>query len=123
MIEFFMAGGFVMWFVLAFGLAALVGAVLFARRPHELRLGALRALSWATAFAAFSGFIAGIALTLRACAGLEGADASEWHRYFMMGFAESSSNLILGTSLLALTWLVIAVGLRRLAVREGETRA
>lgn len=118
MVEFFMSGGFAMWFVLGFGLASLVGAALFARRPHELRLGVLRALSWATAFAAISGFVAGVAVTLRVCARLEGPDAQGWHRYLMLGVSESSSNLILGASLLALTWLVIAVGLRRLVARE-----
>lgn len=121
MVEFFMSGGVAMWFVLGFGLASLVGAALFARRPHELRLGVLRSLSWATTFAAFSGFVAGVAVTLRACAQLEGADAQQWHRFAMLGVSESSSNLILGASLLALTWLVIAVGLRRLAVRETVT--
>lgn len=119
MIEFFVSGGMVMWFVLVFGLAALVGAVMFARRPHELRLGALRALSWATAFASLSGFVAGLALTAKYCAQLPPADASSWHVMLLLGVSEASSNLILGSSLLALTWLVIAIGLRRLAAREA----
>lgn len=120
MIEFFVAGGVVMWFVLGFGLAALIGAVFFARRPHELRLGALRALCRATAFASVAGFVAGVAVTLKLCAQLPPAEASSWHVYAILGLAESSSNLILGTALLALTWLVIAVGLRRLASREAS---
>lgn len=120
MIQFFMNGGFPMWFILAFGLASLVGAVLFARRPDELRLGSLRAMSWATAFASFAGFIAGVAVTFAACANLSPEDAPNWHVYAIMGISESSSNLILGASFLALTWLVIAIGLRRLAVREAR---
>ncbi len=117
MVEFFIAGGFPMWFVLAFGLAGLVGAVFFARRPVEHHLGAIRAISWATAFCSFAGFIAGLAATTAACGQLPPEEASDWHRYALLGFAESSSNLILGASLLALTWLVVAVGLRRLAAR------
>jgi len=120
MIEFFQSGGVSMWFILAFGLAALGGAVYFAVRPDELRLGALRAISWATVFASLSGFIGAIATTLRFCARLPEAEAAGWHVYFMQGFAESSANLILGLSLLALAWLVIAVGLRRLAAREAR---
>jgi len=119
-VQFFMNGGFPMWFILAFGLASLIGAVLFARRPDELRLGSLRAMSWATAFASFAGFVAGVAVTFAACANLPEAEASRWHVYAIMGIAESASNLILGASLLALTWLVIAIGLRRLAAREAR---
>ena len=120
MIQFFMSGGFAMWFILAFGLAALIGAVLFASRPDELRLGSLRAMSWATAFASIAGFIAGVAVTFAACAQLPPEHANEWHLIAMMGISESSSNLILGASFLALTWLVIAIGLRRLAAREAR---
>lgn len=120
MIEFFQSGGMPMWFILAFGLAALSGAIFFAVRPDELRLGALRAMSWATLFASLSGFIAAVATTLRYCVQLPPAEATNWHVFVMQGFAESSANLILGLSLLALTWLVIAVGLRRLAAREAR---
>ena len=119
MIEFFQSGGMPMWFILAFGLAALGGAIFFAVRPDELRLGALRAMSWATLFASLSGFIAAVATTLRYCVQLPPAEATNWHVFVMQGFAESYANLILGLSLLALTWLVIAVGLRRLAAREA----
>ena len=120
MIQFFQNGGFPMWFILGFGLASLIGAALFARKPDEIRLGALRAMSWATAFVSFAGFVAGIAVTLAACANLPPDVAERWHVYVMMGTSESSSNLILGASMLALTWLVIAIGLRRLAVREAR---
>ena len=54
----------------AWMIASLIGAALFARRPDELRLGSLRAMSWATAFVSFAGFVAGIAVTLAACANL-----------------------------------------------------
>jgi hypothetical protein len=76
-------------------------------------------MCWSTAFASLAGFIAGVAVSLSACARLPESEAESWHLYFMQGFAESSSNLILGASLLALTWFVIAIGLRRLAAREA----
>jgi hypothetical protein len=117
MIEFFQNGGMPMWFILAFGIAGLLGAVLFARNPVEHHLGAIRAISWATAFTSIAGFIAGLAATTSACAQLPPDKADIWHRYALQGFAESSSNLIFGASFLALTWLVVAVGLRRMATR------
>lgn len=120
MVQFFMNGGFPMWFILAFGLASLIGAVMFAARPDEIRLGSLRAMSWATGFASFAGFIAGVAVTFAACANLPAEEAGNWHVYALMGTSESASNLILGASFLALTWLVIAIGLRRLAAREAR---
>lgn len=118
MVEFFMSGGVVMWFVLLFGLAALVGATVFAVRPGEHSLGSVRAVAWATGFASVAGFIAGVAVTFSACAQLPEADQPQWYRYALQGISESASNLILGASLLSLTWLVVAIGLRRLAARE-----
>lgn len=119
MLQFFINGGFPMWFVLLFGLASLVGATVFAVRPGEHGLGSVRAIAWATAFASVAGFIAGVAVTFSACAQLPDAEQAQWYRYALQGLSESSSNLILGASLLALTWLVIAIGLRRLAAREA----
>lgn len=115
-------GGTAMWFVLLFGGAALIGAVLFARRPDEPKLGALRAMSWTTAFTMLSGFIAGVAKSLDGCAGLPAEMRPKWPLFFIKGLSESMANLVLGLTLLALVWLVVAIGLRRLAAQGGAMR-
>jgi hypothetical protein len=38
--------------------------------------------------------------------------------FLLKGISEASALLILGLALLTLTWLVVAIGLRRLAARE-----
>ncbi len=114
-------GGLGMWFVLLFGGVALVGAVLFARKPDEMKLSFLRAMAWTTALAALSAFFAGVAKSLDGCARLPPPLRETWPVFFIKGLSEAMANLILGFSLLALVWLVIAVGLRRLAAHEAST--
>jgi hypothetical protein len=116
--RFMSEGGAGMWFVLLFGATALIAAVLFARRPDEAGLGFLRAMSWATAFSMISAFVAGVAASFAGCGRLPPDKRPLWPIFAMKGISESSANVILGSTLLALTWLVIAVGLRRLAARE-----
>ncbi len=118
-VEFFRAGGFAMWFILGFGASALIAATVFARRPDEVRLGMIRALTTATVFASIGGFAAGIATTCKYCAA-HMAGPEPWQAILMAGTAESSSNLILGAGLASLTWLVVAIGLRRLAWRDAH---
>ena len=49
-------GGLPIWFILLFGAMALVAAALFARRPDDAKLGALRALTFTILFTMMAGF-------------------------------------------------------------------
>ena len=109
-----------MWFILVTGVATLVGAGLFARRPDELRLATLRALSIATLLMSCAGFTAGVALTFASLGRIPAEHRADWHLYALKGISESSANLILAFTLLALAWLVIAIGLRRLGAKAAS---
>lgn len=118
LIEWLRFGGFPVYFILAFSVAGLINAVRFALSPSEARLGMQRAFTWSTVLTGVAGFAAGIATSCMACADLPPEQAAEWHRYLMMGTAESSTNLILGTALPGLSWFIVAIGLRRIDAEE-----
>jgi hypothetical protein len=114
MMEFFLAGGIGMLFVLVFGLAALVASAFFARRPDGRRLGAIRALSTATVFAVCAGVAAGFAAVCTKVPGTpEWAHSTDMPLIVLTGCGEALSNAIIGFALLAVTWLFVAVGERR----------
>jgi hypothetical protein len=97
-----------MFFLLAFGLAALVVAVLYARVPGKARLRQTVALSCATGFTAITGTATDIATV--------GHHAPAFHaqpEVLLQGLAESMAPLILGGTLLSLVALVVTVGLYR----------
>ena len=104
-------------FVAVAGLLALATAIRFAVRPTEHGLAVLRPLSATTTFAALAAFLLGIANALVGVVRrLEGAgDPAEAWRVFLAGLAEGLVPLILACSLLAVCWLLAAVGLRRQA--------
>jgi hypothetical protein len=112
--------GPVFWFFGAVGLATLATAVRFALSPAERTLAVLRSLSAATACAALAAFFAGVTNGLVGLAHwLERApDAAASAKFWpavLTGFAESPIALIIGFALLSVTWLLVAVGLRRQA--------
>lgn len=104
-------------FVAIAGLLALATAARFALRPTEQGLAVLRPLCAATTFAALAAFLLGIANALVGVVRrLEAAgDPAEAWRVFLAGLAEGLVPLILACSLLAVCWLLAAVGLRRQA--------
>jgi len=119
--EVIMAPGIVITlFVAIVGLAALVQAIRFALRPTEHGLAVLRPLSATTTFAALTAFLLGITNALVGTIGrLEAATdpaatAKAW-RVFLAGLAEGTVPLILAFALLAVAWLLAAVGLRKQA--------
>ena len=116
-----MAAGIVITlFVAIVGLVALAQAIRFSLRPTEHDLAVLRPLSATTTFAALTAFLLGIAAALvRTIEHLEQAadataTAAAW-RMFLAGLAEAAVPLILAFALLAVAWLLAAVGLRRQA--------
>lgn len=116
MLTFFQAGGFPMFFVLGLGLAALIAAARFMRAPDPRKSGTVVALTVAAAFATLCALASDIAAV-----GKNVAQKDDWGadlpRVVLMGLSESMSPVILGGTLLCVTWLVMAVGYRRLASR------
>jgi hypothetical protein len=75
-------------------------------------------MSLVTACSMLTGFAAGMAKTLDGCARLPPQMRDRWPMFALKGISEASALLILGLALLTVSWLVVAIGLRRLAARE-----
>jgi hypothetical protein len=118
--KFMAQGGIGMWFILLFGGVTLLSAILFARRPHESRMGMLRALTVTTLLSSFTAFTAGVAMSLGALGRVPPEAAGRVWLLAAKGVSESAANLILGSVLLTWAWLVIAIGQRRLAAAEAK---
>lgn len=118
MLNLLREGGFVMVFVLGFGLTALVCAILFAVRPARRKLPFLRGMSYATLFAVLSGICADLAAVGHHVPD-RFADKPDWYMYLILGVGESMAPGILGFSILSLVALCAAVGARRLARLEA----
>jgi len=100
--------------------ATVATATYFAIRPTERTLGIVRPLCAATLYSALASFFAGIVNGLVALGRVfEGArdqaSAAEVWKMAIAGFAESPIPLVAGFALVAVTWLLVAVGLRRMA--------
>ncbi len=106
------------FFAVIVELATLATAIRFTFRPAEKTLAILRPLCAATVFSSLAAFFLGIANGLVAFnRALEratdpAATAQVW-RMFMGGLAETPAALILAFACLAVSWLLVAVGLRR----------
>ena len=113
---FFLGGGWGMFVVLAFALVTLAQAVGFALRPDLGRRAALDALSRATLCSAIGTVCLNLAAVgSRVPAKLEWASSPKLPLIVMEGIAESLAPAIMGFAFLALTWMLAAVGHRRLA--------
>ena len=108
MLTFFRAGGFSMWTVLAFGIAAIGIAVGFARQPDARRLALVRALTWVEVFAMLAGVATNAMVIL-----YRAAREPDPTFLLLQGFAEAITPLVLGGTLLMVAWLAVAIGVRR----------
>lgn len=112
-------GGFPVWFVLLFGVIALAGAVAYAIRPDERRLGLVRGMSLATLFATLSSTAANLGTVFHALAGTDprhpdfNLGMKDGPLVLLLGLGESMSTSILGFALLALVSLFYTVGVSR----------
>lgn len=113
MFEFLRAGGFAMVPVGVIGIAMLVTGVLFARNADPRRLSLVRALTWAIVLAMVLGVASGLAATAHFVVEHDEA-AKEPLPYLLQGFAETMSVVVLGGALSSLTWVLVAVGVRRM---------
>ncbi|HET9934652.1 MAG TPA: hypothetical protein VFQ35_28300 [Polyangiaceae bacterium] len=120
-VEFMLEGGWSMWFVLAFGLVTLAMSVSFLRQPNVRQADIVRSFSRATVFSIITGVSVNIAAVgAKVPANPEWANSPQIHLIVMQGIAEAIAPSSLGFTLLALAWLVVAVGQRKLG-REQMT--
>lgn len=115
--EMMQAGGVGMWGVLVLGLIALVNAVLFARRPERRRVGVVACMGLATLTASLLATCTGLA-TMGFAASDMAREGGNVTPVLIAGIAECLAPLVLGFSLLTVTAVVSAVGMRRSAVLE-----
>jgi hypothetical protein len=93
-------------------LATTAYAALYAWRPAESRLVLMRPLSLATIFAALCSFNVGIANVLMGISATEQWSGYTW-RMIAMGASETFVALFVAFGCLAITWLCVALGMRR----------
>jgi hypothetical protein len=98
-------------FIVIVGIATVVTAASFAVNPRERTLAILRPLTASTAFATVSATMAGVAMALKN--GAAGALSRDALQLLVAGLAESAVPGVLGFALLAVAWLLAAVGFRR----------
>jgi hypothetical protein len=120
MLEFFKAGGFAMFFILLFGGLTVAASVVLIIKPAERLVAMIRALSISTVFMSLAGLTAGLAMVMSTIPQTpEWANDPKVHLIVMAGIGESLSNPILGFSLLAIAWLMTAVGVRRMGAAQA----
>lgn len=111
----FIAGGWVMWFLAITGALAVLAAATFARRPDPAALDRIHALSRAVAW----GVVAGVATDL-AAVGVKIPNTPQWAHspdlalLVLEGVGESMSPAILGGAILSIVALLTAAGHGRL---------
>jgi hypothetical protein len=110
--------GYGFWIFLMVSLATLAVATKFAVRPAERTLAILRPMCAAAAFATVASFCLGVTNGLMALSNTlrHAADAVALFPIWptvVGGLAEALMGLVLGSTLLTISWLLVAVGLRR----------
>jgi len=113
MLTFFLAGGFTMVPLSVLGIAMIVTAIKFARNADPQRLSLIRALTWAIVLCMAIGVASGLAATAHFVVQHDDA-LKDPLPYLLQGFAETMTNVILGGSLATVTWILVAVGVRRM---------
>jgi hypothetical protein len=111
MLSFFRAGGFNMFVLAGIGIALLWTSARFARNADPQRLSLIRALTWVLVFSTVTGFMANLAATAKHAVD---APPEDLVPYLLLGFAESTANVVLGGGIGVLTWILVAVGVRRM---------
>jgi len=111
MVDFFRAGGFSMFALAGIGIALLWTAVKFARNANPQALSLIRALTWVLVFATVTAFMTCLAGAAKTVVHLEPEDPLP---LLLSGFAESTANIALGGGIGVLTWILVAVGVRRM---------
>lgn len=110
MFGFMRSGGWNMWFLAAIGGVMVWTAIRFARNADPHRLSILRALTVAVVVASIGGFFSGLIST---CSYV-GAHPGDPLPILIQGFGETCANLVWGGAFVVVTWILVAVGVRRM---------
>ena len=106
----FSNAGLVAKFSMAVPLAPLILAAAYAIKPTESRLALMRPLSLAAIFAGLSGFTAGVIAVL---SGVAATGKGFGQAHALLGLAEATVPLFIGSGCLTVAWLLVTLGLRR----------
>jgi hypothetical protein len=117
MLQFFLNGGPPMVFLLVLGFIGLTSAARFMRSPDPRRAPSVIAFSVATGFAALTGVATDLAVFAHRVAGNDEWLSHALAQVVLQGISESMNPAILGGTFLCVTWMLMAVGYRRLALR------
>jgi hypothetical protein len=121
MIEFLRAGGFGMVVVLVVGGITLATAVMFARKPDERRMALVRAFTAASLFSVLTAVASNLATVMYHVPQTpKFAESPDFAKVIMIGIGESLTPAIMGGAILTVTWVIAAVGMRRLSERLSE---
>jgi hypothetical protein len=116
----FQDGGWVMWPLLVFGLIALASAFHFAIQPRAELRGFVEAMARALLFSSLAGSAFNFMTVAHAIEQWSQKVApDEWKAILVIGIGESLVPCGLGFVFLALTWMLLAVGRRRLDARKA----
>ena len=110
----FQEGGFGMWFILVFGVLAVVGAARFAWRGDHRLLGFIRWMLFTTASSSALGFVAAMMAVFQYLVGK--AKPDELVLILFTGTREALTTLALGLLMMTFTCLLLAIGHRRFAM-------
>ena len=88
-------------------------AVSFAARPTDKKLEILKPMSWATLFSILAAIAGGLGAAALHASKAESGGKTELLSQVMRGLAEAMVPAVFGFVVLALSWMVVSVGLRR----------
>jgi hypothetical protein len=96
-------------------LGPLAAAILYAAKPSERRLAVLRPLALAALFGGLSSFAAGMMAVLQGMSvTMKAGQPVGWH-LVALGTMETFGALLVAFGCLTISWLLVALGLRRTA--------
>jgi hypothetical protein len=114
MVQFFLEGGFAMFFLLAFGVGSLASAVWYARSATRVAFRVTMGLAAATACTTLMGLCVDFAAVGHGAFAYQAKHPNEsMTSILLQGLAEALAPGVLGFSLLALTALITTLGLYR----------
>jgi hypothetical protein len=111
MVNWFVAGGWIMWFLALVGSLAIAAAAGFAHTPDERKLPRVQCLARAVAWALLTGVVTDLAAVgMHIPANPAWAHSPDLALLILTGIAESMSPATLGGAILSVVSLLSAVG-------------
>ena len=112
LLEMFTHSGVLAKLGILIAFAPVVAAILYAIKPSERQLSLLRPLALAALFAGLSSFTAGILAVFEGMSAIGVDKPIDW-RPVVLGTMETLVALFFAFGCLTMTWLLVALGMRR----------